>query len=402
MDKLNNSKSYDFFASNGDYLSKDIEQKVELTLLDHVYSQLILGLGSSLICAGIIFIGFYDPTITQIKLNGWFVFFIVVTIARTCTALFYRIDQQYKLNNVFWRNIYFMGSVFGGISWGMAAFLLLPTASPSEQTLLVLLLAGVTAGGTALSSAVPSGAIAFLICAIIPFILSLLAMPTAIFQLFNSSLLLYLGFSIFFVMRNHQILRKSILATFKIQELLKTLELSNQQLEHASTHDPLTQVSNRRLFSSIITTAISRAKASNKRFALLYLDLDKFKLINDLYSHEAGDQVLLAVSMRLRKYFRRDDIIARLGGDEFAVIVENVDNRADVKRIADKICQLVAEPVSWHGLQLQVSGSVGIAFYPEDGTDEETLVRCSDAQMYRAKNQGGNQFNHAKISVSNS
>jgi diguanylate cyclase (GGDEF)-like protein len=163
-------------------------------------------------------------------------------------------------------------------------------------------------------------------------------------------------------------------------------------LENSATHDPLTSISNRRLFKTNLDEAINRAKLNKSMIGLFYLDLDHFKLVNDTYGHDAGDFVLKNVIYKLSVFFRKEDILSRIGGDEFAIIIENAKNKNELKSIAIKICELIDVPIKMNNSTLNVAVSIGISTYPDDGNTMDELVNCADQRMFYAKKHGGNQF----------
>jgi diguanylate cyclase (GGDEF)-like protein len=150
-------------------------------------------------------------------------------------------------------------------------------------------------------------------------------------------------------------------------------------------HDSLTKLANRTLFGERLDHALTRSKRSGDRVAVIYLDLDGFKAINDAYGHEAGDAILRAAARRLRRVTREVDTVARMGGDEFAVLLEDVHEPEVVADVAKKLERSVATPITWNAQQLRVGVSVGIAMAPDDGTDARRLVKSADTRMYREK-----------------
>ena len=163
-----------------------------------------------------------------------------------------------------------------------------------------------------------------------------------------------------------------------------------QSMNHLAHHDPLTGLPNRRLFLDRLDQAVARTQRNRQILALLFLDLDRFKAINDTLGHEEGDRLLKLVAVRLRASTRASDTVARLGGDEFAVILPEVDRIEDVIRFAEKIFHMLAATFDLAGRHTEVTASMGISLYPADGQDAETLLRNADAAMYRAKQHGGN------------
>ena len=164
------------------------------------------------------------------------------------------------------------------------------------------------------------------------------------------------------------------------------------KLEEMATHDYLTGLPNRVLLLDRFNIAAALARRNKVRLAVMSLDLDKFKSINDALGHEAGDQVLKAIGTRLTGIIRASDTVARIGGDEFILVMLETNHMEDATVIAQKILDSFTEPLLIDGHQLHLSTSIGIAIYPEDAEDMETLTRKSDAALYYSKGHGRNQF----------
>ena len=163
------------------------------------------------------------------------------------------------------------------------------------------------------------------------------------------------------------------------------------QIEYQAFHDPLTGLPNRAAFSDRLETRLGTAAVRGTRLAVLFLDLDGFKVINDSLGHSAGDRVLQTLAQRLRHTVREGDLICRFGGDEFTVLLD-IGRPEDAEAVALKLLAAVAEPLVLEGQRLYVTGSVGVALYPEHGSDTEVLLRNADAAMYHAKDLGRNNF----------
>ncbi|MEQ1592499.1 MAG: diguanylate cyclase [Thiobacillaceae bacterium] len=167
------------------------------------------------------------------------------------------------------------------------------------------------------------------------------------------------------------------------------LEASRAALKQEASHDSLTGLANRRLFYDRLQQAIRHARRYNGKVGLLFIDLDKFKEVNDTHGHHVGDAVLTEVARRLTRSVRDSDSIARLGGDEFVVLLDNVRGRDDCLAAAVNIERTLAEDSSFYGLAVDISASIGQALFPDDGADEDALIRAADAAMYRIKGGAG-------------
>jgi diguanylate cyclase (GGDEF)-like protein len=167
---------------------------------------------------------------------------------------------------------------------------------------------------------------------------------------------------------------------------------ANARIEYLASHDSLTGLPNRETFNQLLHFAIEAARRYERQFAVLFVDLDRFKIINDSLGHEAGDALLMEIANRLRRDLRSSDVIARLGGDEFVVILEQTAERGDIEAIARKLLSTVSEPVQLSGHECQTTASIGIAMFPVDGSDVHTLTKNADMAMYLAKEDGKNDF----------
>lgn len=176
---------------------------------------------------------------------------------------------------------------------------------------------------------------------------------------------------------------------------ISTIKESEERLAYIAHHDVLTGAANRLLLSASLDSAIAHARRESQRFALLYLDLDRFKAINDLYGHEYGDEALRVVAERIRKSIRTEDVLARVGGDEFVVLMAPLVDPQDAAALAEKIIRAVGEPLQVGGKDLQIGISVGIGLYPDDAQTPDGLIKAADAAMFSAKQQDKGTFRFA-------
>ncbi len=173
---------------------------------------------------------------------------------------------------------------------------------------------------------------------------------------------------------------------------ISTLKASQDKLEYAAHHDALTGLPNRTLFRDRLEQALVRAHRHDEGVALLFVDLDRFKVVNDTLGHDVGDQMLQEVARRLAACMREEDTVARMGVDEFVVILQDVSQPADAALLAARLLAEVGRPMTLAGHDLVASLSIGISLYPQDGDDITTLLKNADAAMYRAKDMGRNCY----------
>ncbi|HSV52840.1 MAG TPA: EAL domain-containing protein, partial [Burkholderiaceae bacterium] len=176
-------------------------------------------------------------------------------------------------------------------------------------------------------------------------------------------------------------------------------KIAEQRIEYLATHDALTALPNRVMFSQLLNSSILSARRYDRRFALMFIDLDRFKFVNDTLGHEAGDSLLQEITMRFRHALRASDVLARLGGDEFVLLVQEANDEEDAAAAARKILSAAIKPFVLAGQECRVTASIGVAMFPTHGEDEAALMKNADSAMYFAKEQGKNnvQFYSADI-----
>jgi diguanylate cyclase (GGDEF)-like protein len=192
-----------------------------------------------------------------------------------------------------------------------------------------------------------------------------------------------------------QLGESNVIGGFQARFLWKAitrLKQTNEQILKLAQHDTLTALPNRILFYDRLNQAMTRASRDKASFAVLYIDLDDFKIVNDTFGHDAGDALLREAAKRITACVRNSDTVARMGGDEFTVIISNARTQNSVERVAKKIVANLANQFDLNGKICSVSASIGIAFYPENGETAAQLVKVADDAMYAAKSSGKNCY----------
>ncbi len=222
-----------------------------------------------------------------------------------------------------------------------------------------------------------------------------------IIGLLSMGTLIYINLSWQTAIQKHQrLIDKISLSKENIAEVccISTDITKRKQMEEIirqmAYHDPLTSLPNRKLFEERLTMAIAHAIRKKELLSIMYLDLDGFKLVNDTFGHDVGDQFLQCIAERLNGCLRKDDTIARLWGDEFAVLLQGVTDATNINQVAWKIIERFKQPMLIEGKEISATTSIGISIFPDDGEDIKKLLKHADAALYKAKGNGKNTYRY--------
>jgi diguanylate cyclase (GGDEF)-like protein len=372
-------------------LPQETKNKINSELLNQAYEQSKISIPVSMLIALCAVLGLRG--LAPLTLLTWSLFFLVLSATRIVLLFVHRYQRKkphYQL--IFWQRLYFCCVVLTAITWLLLIMLFFPKSNNWQQILCILAIAGMSSAASIAFCAVLSAAISFSIITIVPLLIQLSRANKPFDLLFVFALAVYLVYLILTSIRSRQFLENTFRLRFENDFLLG-------KLEELAMHDALTKINNRRAFLDIFTEALNRAARDNKLVALLYLDINNFKEINDKYGHDIGDQLLILVAERLTKSIRKTDSVARLGGDEFAVLLENISSANDVLAIINKVNGAIAQPFKTDGLIINFGISTGYSVYPDDGATCQSLLTAADKAMYRAK-KNNLIFSHADNSIS--
>ncbi|WP_229259951.1 diguanylate cyclase domain-containing protein [Duganella aquatilis] len=185
---------------------------------------------------------------------------------------------------------------------------------------------------------------------------------------------------------------KRIHNMLEVRLLYKELAQYSRQQQELALHDPLTALPNRRLLEDRIATVLQHATRQQNKAAVMYLDLDGFKVINDTHGHAYGDEILKQVAQRLVGCSRKEDTVARVGGDEFVIVMGDIAHVGDTQEPANKLIEAVSQPYEVNGLTLRLSTSIGVALFPDDATEVASVIAAADGALYEAKRAGKNRY----------
>jgi len=371
----------------------------------------------------------------------WIATMTLLASSRMLIARYYAIDQNYnfkRLSQKKWRDIYVFTSLLTGTAWGLLIFHIKPDTSPLLISMLYIILAAVMAGSITVLTVVFSAFFVY----VTPIFISILILSISIdskqfmyigiasvlyyifivtagrlvHKRFNQSFALHIENEDLISKLHDQIIQKQLAQQELIdyqQQLEETVELRTSELceaneslideinerrriesnlKHMAHHDALTNLPNRLLLDARLNHAIERAKRSDLQVAVMFIDLDHFKNINDSLGHDVGDQLLISISSRLLNCVREGDTVARLGGDEFIIIIEQVQDIGNLDALLKIIMQVTSQTVSVNDHDLSTSASIGISIFPDDGSNAEQLMRNADAAMYHVKENGRHKY----------
>jgi diguanylate cyclase (GGDEF)-like protein len=331
---------------------------------------------------------FLRDSIAAPVLHGWLIVTLLVSVYRLWAARGYRRAAPPARREARWYRHALAGALLSGLTWGAAGFLLFTADDSYSLSLLAFIIAGMCAGAVVSLAAFIEAGLLFLALCILPFAVRLFSEGGLPAIQLGVIALLYLGFMALVTRRVHETLTRG----FEMSHLRKQAE---ETVERQALYDDLTGLPNRRLLTDRLRQARARALRHGSRAALLFLDLDHFKRINDSLGHSAGDAVLKAIATRLGDALRETDTASRLGGDEFVVLLTELDGTVEhviqhTHTTAERIRGAIAEPITVQGTQLHLSTSIGVSLLPSDSDDIEDLLRHADTAMYQAKDEGRN------------
>ncbi len=325
-------------------------------------------------------------------LAAWLSAFIIVIGLRETLRYFYRTAERPAEDAGKWGWLFTAGALATGILWGLCGSIVVMDPSPTQIVFAVFILGGMMAAGIVSNSSYRPAMMVFMLPAMTPLIAMLFVdrdaahIEMALMLIAFTSVLMVVG-------RN---INRSIIENIRLRVdesiLYERLRASQAEALKVARYDVLTGLANRGVFVEALEEAIARARLGDNGFAVIYLDLDHFKDVNDTLGHPVGDELLRAVADRLRLNTRATDTVARFGGDEFAVIVADIKEPADVAIVADKLIKAIAAPFSIQGNEIHSGASIGIDLYGPDAKEAEVLLSHADVALYRTKSEGRGSY----------
>jgi diguanylate cyclase (GGDEF)-like protein len=321
---------------------------------------------------------------------AWCAATLVVAAYRMVSVIRYRSQSEAERESASrqWYRHMIFGVVLSGLTWGFAGYLLYDTESMLNQSLLAFVVAGMCAGSIVSLSAFVEAGTAFLSLSLLPFMVRLLSEGSHETFVMGGMVLLYLLMMMAFARRVNATLISGL-------EMTQLRSLAEQTIERQALYDELTGLPNRRLLQDRLSQALARAKRRGQHAALMFLDLDFFKRVNDSLGHSAGDKLLVEVANRMRGLLRDEDTAARLGGDEFVALLTDIEGDRGqvvslVQRRGEELRRAIEVPADIDGNEVHITVSIGVSLLPSDTNNVDDLLKHADTAMYRAKDDGRN------------
>jgi diguanylate cyclase (GGDEF)-like protein len=365
--------------------------------LEQLTASIGLTMASGMILAIILVYVLLD-SISQTKLSTWLFIFISLSIVRLIVMLKHKRNPPVTDELVNKQLTQFrIGLIASGVLWGIASVVLFPANALSHQMFFMFILAGLTAGCVVSYSADFISAISYILLILIPMQVRLFLGGSDIALPMMIAVLLYISFMIASIRYVNRNLLRSISAKYDATK-------REQEIQQLAFYDELTNLPNRRLMIDRINHALILSARTGRGGALLFLDLDNFKLLNDTLGHDMGDLLLKQVAERLVSCVRTSDTVARLGGDEFTVMLEDLSQDiaeagAQTDDIAKKIIVRLNLPYQLNAHQYHATASIGVAMFGEDGSTQEELLKNADVAMYKAKRSGRNTIRYFDLGM---
>lgn len=373
----------------GGPLPEELRQRVFLERIALYYRSLSAAIGAVVVNSALLAFLLLD-TDSETTLLLWFAAIVVLSLGRAVSVYVFnhQNDEQRQRNVRRWYLDMLIGTALSGFIWGAAGWLFYDSSDMLDQFVLAIVLAGMAAGAIVSLSPFREASSVFLALILLPFTLRSIGEQTEAAIVMAIMVLFYLSMLLLFSRRVHQ----TVLNGLEMQYMRSRAE---RTVEFQALFDELTGLPNRRLLQDRLAQTHAYVKRSGGHAALLFLDLDHFKRVNDSLGHAVGDKLLEEVAHRLRSFMRSDDTAARLGGDEFIVLMGRIHGDEEhvlsaVQRRGEELRRSIERPMNIRGNEIHISASIGVSLLPGHTEDTDDLLKHADTAMYQAKDDGRN------------
>lgn len=355
--------------------------------VDLLYASLPLALYAILINAAILS-AVQLTAVGKTSVSIWFGLTLAVTLLRFGLYYTFRSKTPGTNHSTLWLRLFLVGALCSGILWGSTAYFFFLSNEPTHQLFVIFVVGGMAAGAVTTLSASFSTIMLFLVPAMSPFIVLLFMEGSSLSMTMGGMVALFMLMLSITAWRSSKMIVKSLKRRYARKR-------AEAMMKFQACHDSLTELPNRRLLLDRLEQEISRCKRHDHMAAVLFIDVDRFKTINDSLGHTIGDALLQEIAKRLEDNVRKEDTAARLGGDEFVVVLSEMGEdealvAREIRRRAESIENLLSESYQVEGRTLHITSSIGIALCPVNGADADEILKQADIAMYHAKELGRN------------
>lgn len=363
-------------------LSSELRLSVRQVQVDLLWRNSPAGYVANVFVALVIMLTLSNTLGIAVKI--WFATVLAVTFARAALTLVYIRARRQSADPDFWGVLFIALTFMTGSTWGVLGGFLFPHADPYGQSLIIVVVVGITAGAVVTNGFIATAYYVYLGTAMAPYIVRTLSGDQRFDLPLGAMAVIYSMFMVVAARRTNENLVNNLVSIHQLEQA--TRELIRAQ------HDQLTGLPTRGLLYDRLQQAMLHAERHQKLLAVLFMDLDGFKQVNDTYGHDAGDEALRLLALRLKESVRAEDTVARHGGDEFVLVLGDLNDFGEVEPIVHKLlAQITALQISGDR-RCKLTASFGVAFYPGEGKTGAELISLADAAMYRAKQDGKNTF----------
>ncbi|MGH8369785.1 MAG: putative bifunctional diguanylate cyclase/phosphodiesterase, partial [Gammaproteobacteria bacterium] len=380
-------------------LGRDVGRNVRAELTNLLYQNTRGMHLAGLIVSLLLITMFRDTALNRYLMGSWLVYMAAVDVGRGLLSRNFRHRSIDAADAELWKQRFIGGTFLSALGWGFAGVLLFPSGDVVHQLFLTLVIMGASAVAMPALAANIGGYLIFLLVSAIPLTLRLflelnqVTLTAGLMVCVMVALLVRMAFGL------HKRLVEQLNIRFAFADIAEELRIemadrkrAEEQLTLLANYDPLTSLPNRSFFEQKLERAVARVRTGNSELAVLFVDLDRFKDINDSLGHHTGDEVLKRVAQRLQRTLGERDTVARLSGDEFIMLIEDSEDREEVEALAERILRVIGRPMLLGSTEMRVTASVGITMLAADSPDTKSLLANADTALYRAKHRGRNRL----------
>ncbi|HEX6550789.1 MAG TPA: EAL domain-containing protein [Gammaproteobacteria bacterium] len=380
-------------------LGRDVGRHVRAELTNLLYQNTRGMHLAGLVVSLLLIVMFRNVAVNHYAMGSWLAYMVCVETGRGLLSRGFRHLSIDAADSALWNRRFIAGSFLSALGWAVAGVMLFPAGDLSHQLFLTMVIMGACTVSMPALAANIGGYLAFLLISSVPLTLRLLlemnqtAVTAGIMVCVVVALLTRMAIGL------HKRLVEQLNIRFAFADIAEELRVemadrkrAEEQLTRLANYDPLTALPNRSFFEQKLERAVARVRTGDSELAVLFLDLDRFKDINDSLGHHTGDEVLKRVAQRLQRTLGERDTVARLSGDEFIMLIEDSEDREEVQALAERILRVIGRPMLLGSTELRVTASVGITMLAVDSPDTKSLLANADTALYRAKHRGRNRF----------